>query len=108
MTDITITSITDRFGGTFWVLTWGKGITQTRIASSYEGIMMTDIREREAAGVKVLFDSAGTVLGTAESGYGGEYLFNEYRTIPLGATRRDDLRGLSAKELTAAGWLFIS
>jgi hypothetical protein len=70
--------------------------------------MMTDIWEREAAGVKVLFDSAGTVLGTAESGYGGEYLFNEYRTIPLGATRRDDLRGLSAKELTAAGWLFIS
>jgi hypothetical protein len=62
----------------------------------------------EDAGVKVLFDSEGIVLGTAESGYSGDYVFNEYRTIPAGATRRDDLRGLSAKELTVAGWLFIS
>ena len=36
MTDITITSFTDRFGGTAWVLTWGKGLTQSRIASSYD------------------------------------------------------------------------
>ena len=36
MTDTTIASFTDRFGGTAWVVTWGKGMTQSRIALSYE------------------------------------------------------------------------
>jgi hypothetical protein len=47
MTDITITSFTDRFGGTAWVLTWGKGLTQSRIASSYEEALSLALGERQ-------------------------------------------------------------
>jgi hypothetical protein len=47
MTDIAITSMTDRFGGTFWAVTWGKGLTQTRMASSYEEALSIALGERQ-------------------------------------------------------------
>ena len=58
--------------------------------------------------VKVYFNECGVVLGTAEAGFSGDYVYNEYRAIPVNSTRRADLRGLSAIELAAAGWRFIS
>ena len=36
MNNTTIVSFTDRFGGTAWAVTWGPGITQTRMADSYD------------------------------------------------------------------------
>ena len=58
--------------------------------------------------VKVYFNECGVVLGTAEAGFSGDYVYNEYRAIPPNSTRRADLRGLNEKTLTAAGWRFIS
>ena len=63
---------------------------------------------REREGVKIYFDADGIALGTASNAYRGDYIWNEYRTIPEGATRGDSLRGMSRHDLQAAGWRFIS
>ena len=70
--------------------------------------MSYDEYARERDGVKVYLDKAGVVLGTAGNSYTGDYIHNEYRSIPDGGTRRDDLRGMSRHDLHAAGWQFIS
>ena len=55
MTTTTIASFTDRFGGTAWVVTWGKGLTQSRIASSYDEAQSIARGERQWVEPLVVF-----------------------------------------------------
>lgn len=71
------------------------------------GDRMIDEYARERLGVKIYFKEGGVALGTS-SEFRGDYLWNEYRTIPEGATRDDSVRGMTRQELQAAGWRFIS
>jgi hypothetical protein len=61
MTDTTITSFTDRFGGTAWVVTWGNGLNAPfTIALSHEEAESIARGERQWVEPLVTFDASRT------------------------------------------------